>query len=265
MLFAILAVLFAIPVAQLVAVASRAGIQDRTVDWTRALLLRRPRLLIPFVSAKWHRPSEIALVAGIPLLTALCFSIWPPGLALAYSAFLVLLAWASAVDLRSQLIPDESSIGGMFLGFVFAAAVPALHLHTPSELPFFILAMKGFVHGVTGALLGSGLVVTFALVCEFILRKEAMGFGDVKLAGAIGAFLGWKGAFFSLFGGAAVGVLGLLVFGVARKCLRRDNGPLLPREPLPFGPLLALGAVLYLFGFDRVTENFFGTIQQLAN
>jgi leader peptidase (prepilin peptidase)/N-methyltransferase len=74
---------------------------------------------------------------------------------------------------------------------------------------------------------------------EALFKKEAMGYGDVKLLGAIGAFLGWKGVFFtilfsSLFG-SVVGVS--LVLARGREWQSR----------IPYGPYIALAAVSYLF------------------
>jgi leader peptidase (prepilin peptidase)/N-methyltransferase len=66
-----------------------------------------------------------------------------------------------------------------------------------------------------------------------------MGFGDVKFLACIGAFLGWKGALFSLFAGSMVGALiGVLLLLLTRG---RSGGR------IPFGPYLALGAVLWVF------------------
>ncbi|HEX3624055.1 MAG TPA: prepilin peptidase [Verrucomicrobiae bacterium] len=75
---------------------------------------------------------------------------------------------------------------------------------------------------------------------EIVLPREAMGLGDVKFMGAIGAFVGWQGAVFSLLAssmiGAAVGLL-LIIFG------RREFS-----SRMPYGPYIALAAVIWLFG-----------------
>jgi len=82
-------------------------------------------------------------------------------------------------------------------------------------------------------------------VSSLILPREAMGFGDVKFIAAIGAFLGWQAVLFTVFvaamAGAVAGVLTLLV-------TRGGKGGL-----IPFGPWLALGALIWLFaGADLV-------------
>ena len=77
-----------------------------------------------------------------------------------------------------------------------------------------------------------------AEVSEVVLPREAMGFGDVKFLACIGAFLGWKGVFFSLFAGSMIGaVIGLTMMAATRG---RSGGR------IPFGPYLALGALLWV-------------------
>jgi leader peptidase (prepilin peptidase)/N-methyltransferase len=75
---------------------------------------------------------------------------------------------------------------------------------------------------------------------EIVLPREAMGMGDVKFMSAIGAFIGWQGVIFSLLAssmiGAAVGLI-LIISG------RREFS-----SRMPYGPYIALAAVIWLFG-----------------
>ena len=78
-----------------------------------------------------------------------------------------------------------------------------------------------------------------AEVTAITLPREAMGFGDVKFMACIGAFLGWKGVLFTLFAGSISGaVIGLLMMA----CTGGRSG-----GRIPFGPYLALGALLWVF------------------
>ena len=86
-----------------------------------------------------------------------------------------------------------------------APLVPALHVAT-GGMPL-VDSLRSGTASLLGLLVGSGLVLWIALFAEAILKKEAMGFGDVKFVGAIGAFCGWQGAVFSIFGGALVGTV----------------------------------------------------------
>ena len=77
-----------------------------------------------------------------------------------------------------------------------------------------------------------------AVSSEIILPREAMGFGDVKFMGTIGAFLGWQGVVFSLIVGSLVGA----VAGGAFLALKKRES-----SRVPFGPYLAIGATLWIF------------------
>ena len=74
---------------------------------------------------------------------------------------------------------------------------------------------------------------------ELVIPREAMGVGDVKFMAAIGAFVGWQGALFSLMASAVVGAVvgvGLIAIG------RRDWS-----TRLPYGPYISLAAVIWIF------------------
>jgi len=72
-----------------------------------------------------------------------------------------------------------------------------------------------------GLAAGSALALWISLLGEWILEKEVLGFGDVKFLGAIGAFCGWQGAVFSVFGGAFVGAFALIAAELHRRLARR--------------------------------------------
>jgi leader peptidase (prepilin peptidase)/N-methyltransferase len=74
---------------------------------------------------------------------------------------------------------------------------------------------------------------------EIILPREAMGLGDVKFMGAIGAFIGWQGAVFSLAVSAFVGAAA----GVALILMRKREWS----SRMPYGPYIALAAVIWIF------------------
>jgi len=79
-----------------------------------------------------------------------------------------------------------------------------------------------------------------AVCSEIILPREAMGLGDVKFMAAIGAFIGWPGALFTLMASSIIGA----TVGVALIALRRRAWS----SRMPYGPYLALAAALWIFG-----------------
>ena len=77
------------------------------------------------------------------------------------------------------------------------------------------------------------------VVRELEIPREAMGRGDLKFLACIGAFLGWRAVLFSVFAGSLLGSLvGLLTLVVGKRVWSAK---------LPFGPYLALGALIWMF------------------
>lgn len=200
----------------------------------------------------------VELLTG--LLFVVCWLNFPPLVAVCGWVFLSCLIAATFIDLDHFIIPDVFTIGLGVLGVLLSTLVPALHGHASD---FFIVdSLRGAVSGFQGLLIGSGLVLWIALIAEVLLRKEAMGFGDVKFVGAIGAFCGWQGAVFAIFGGAVVGTVWFAVALVWEKITGRraavappsetpegEAAPLAFGAHVPFGPMLAIAAALYFLVF----------------
>lgn len=84
------------------------------------------------------------------------------------------------------------------------------------------------------------------VVRELEIPREAMGRGDLKFLACIGAFLGWRAVLFSVFAGSLVGSLvGLLTLIVGKRVWSAK---------LPFGPYLALGALIWMFFGDELVR-----------
>jgi leader peptidase (prepilin peptidase) / N-methyltransferase len=197
----------------------------------------------------------------IELATALVFlglwraGGWPDGVV--WMLFAGMMIPAAFIDLDTMEIPDTFSVGGFIAGVLLSVAIPSIHGIDPGGL-FLIDAIRGGTAALLGAFVGSGLILWVALVAEAILRKEAMGFGDVKLMGAIGAFCGWQGAVFAFFGGSVIGCLLLLLFWPWIRRHKAEEG-----RRIPFGPALALGAIVYLLAVRPYVSAYFDNITRV--
>jgi leader peptidase (prepilin peptidase) / N-methyltransferase len=136
------------------------------------------------------------------------------------------------VDFEHMIIPDRVSLGGIATGLVFSALVPSLH--GKDDL------LGGLFAGAVGAAAGSGLLWLVAELGRFIFKKDAMGLGDVKLLGAIGAYLGWQGVIFTIMISSLLGsIVGISLIASGRKEWQ---------SRIPYGPYLAAAALIWILG-----------------
>ena len=210
---------------------------------------------------------------AIELLTAVLFfwawSIHSPTVAILGMLYISFLICATFIDLDHMIIPDRFSIGGMVIGVVLSICFPALH---EIEGLLIISNIQSGITAIIGALVGAGLVYWIAVLGEVIFRKPAMGEGDVKFAGFIGAFCGWQGAVFAMFGGALLGTIILLpyllivrlVAGQDTDCIVDDSkdgeneGESVQfGMQVPFGPMLAGAGLIYFLGFNVYVDAYF--------
>ena len=154
-----------------------------------------------------------------------------------YAIFFSALLTITWIDWDHQIIPDVISLPGIILGIAAASTV----------LP------TGFVNSIIGVLVGGGVLLFMAWISPFLFGKEGLGGGDIKLLAMVGAFLGWKAALVTLMLASIVGALIGIVL-LAFKILKRG-------QYIPFGPYLALGAVLTLFGGIDMMDWYFGRFQ----
>ena len=83
-----------------------------------------------------------------------------------------------------------------------------------------------------------------AVADHIVLPREAMGLGDVKFMGAIGAFIGWQGVMFSLMLSSMIGA----AVGVTLIAMRRREWS----SRMPYGPYIALAAAIWIFGGKKL-------------
>ncbi len=196
-------------------------------------------------------PLVEALTGLLFLFCARAFE--PPVMACGWVLLGSLVA-ATFIDLDTLEIPDALTVGLAAAGVVLSCVVPALHGERSGFAALDML--RSGADSVEGVLIGSAILLWIAFIGGAILRKDALGLGDVKLVGAIGAFTGWHGAVFAIFGGAVAGTAGLvLAMGAAR--IRKKPAEGAARlgfgVKIPFGPMLAFaGAAYFLLLHARV-------------
>ncbi len=172
------------------------------------------------------------------------------GLRAAYHMTLVaLLVAATFIDFDLYVIPDEVTVTGMVLGLAAGTLAPGMRPDPATAAT----AWDGFLVGLIGILVGGGLVWGIRIAAGVVLRREAMGFGDVTLLAMIGAFLGWQAAVLTFFLAPFFGLLPSLAKLVVLtwKALRGRKSSGADHE-LPFGPYLSMAALTLTLGWPWI-------------
>jgi leader peptidase (prepilin peptidase)/N-methyltransferase len=186
------------------------------------------------------RACGVAISARYPVVELGTAILWT----LAYRAFgltdqfavavvlLSSLVVITAIDLDHQIIPDVITLPGTVTGFV--ANLATGHV--------------SWLDSLLGTLVGGGI---FLII--IVASGGGMGGGDMKLGAMLGAFLGWKVLLLSIFVSVLLGgalAIGLLAAG------RRGR-----KDPIPFGPFLALGGAIGVFWGDRLLHWYLAAFQ----
>ncbi|MFC6616383.1 prepilin peptidase [Deinococcus radiophilus] len=202
-----------------------------TIDLIGSWVLRRFRERQYPDAPIGHQQIALALLVG-----AWAGPLWGMGAAL-------LSAAVNAGTRRVVRIPELLTLGGALLSLALGVNLG----RDPLEL------VNGGLQGAGAAALIAGLYwwIQYAWIQKGTGQTEAeedapfdpsaMGFGDVKLAGAIGAFLGVSGVLVSV----GVAVFAGAILGAAQMLLKAENR-------LKFGPYLAIGAVVAMLWGDAV-------------
>ncbi|MCK9258406.1 MAG: A24 family peptidase [Azoarcus sp.] len=177
----------------------------------------------------------------VEMLTAVLsgYAAWHFGFGLAVAGALIFL-WAmialAFIDLDTQLLPDDITLPLLWLGLVFNLA--GVYTDLPSA--------------VVGAMAGYLTLWSIFWLFKLATGKEGMGYGDFKLLGAIGAWLGWQTLPLTILLSSVVGaVVGISLIAFAR------HGR---NVPIPFGPYLATAGIIALFWGEAITQRYLGAL-----
>jgi leader peptidase (prepilin peptidase)/N-methyltransferase len=176
----------------------------------------------------------------IEILTGVLFGLigshfGPQPVALLWCAFAAVLVALAGIDWDTTLLPDNMTLPLLWAGLVASA------LGWTIPLPD---ALWGTVAGYLS-------LWSVYWLFKLVTGKEGMGYGDFKLLGALGAWLGWEALPPVILLSSAVGALTGMGLIVAKR-MRRE-------VPLPFGPFLAAAGWIVLICGDRLTSFYFAT------
>lgn len=199
--------------------------------------------ILGWVALKGHcRSCRGAIAIRYPILEAVTGALF----VLTYAAFGVSLStlgyWAffswllalALIDWDTMTLPNALTQSGLGVGLVYQALQGGAKADAVSSG-----AAAQLLTGILGAVVGIWTFDIITFLGAIAFGQTAMGGGDAKLAGMIGAWLGWKLMLLAGFMACAIGAFaggGAMAIGLISR-----------RQPIPFGPFLAAGAVLAVF------------------
>ena len=173
-----------------------------------------------------------------------------------FALFLVLLAWASAIDLRERRIPNKlvAAMAALWLAVrvllaVMVAACSAGAFGVDAQMgnaasAASVAAMRvspfglTLIDGLAGALVLGGGSLAVSLAFEHFAQRPSMGGGDIKLLAVVGLFLGWERGLWCLFAACLV----VLAMQVVSRFREGKKG--IGSQTFPFAPAILVGVVI---------------------
>ena len=140
------------------------------------------------------------------------------------------LVVCSFIDWDHMILPDQFTIGGMLLGLLFS----------------FINPDRQFIDSLLGILFGGGTFYLVGYIYHLFTGREGLGGGDIKLLGWLGSILSWQAIPFIILTSSILGsIVGIYIS-------RNEANKL--KAIIPFGPFIAIAAILYILGLKSVGE-----------
>lgn len=134
------------------------------------------------------------------------------------------------IDYKLQIIPNRITLTMFEIGLLFTIAQVILNVN---------LGIAIFIDNLLGMVVGGGIFLLITLIGGLIAGKEAMGFGDVKLMGAMGLFFGWQKIIMIAVMAFLFAAIVSIIILISRK--KKIN------EYIPFGPFIVAGAIIAIY------------------
>ena len=141
-----------------------------------------------------------------------------------------MLISAFAIDYKLQIIPNRLTLSIFETGLIFTFLSALMNTNA---------GMNIFINNMLGMIVGGGIFLIITLIGGLIAGKDAMGFGDVKLMGALGLFVGWVEIIMISVIAFLLAAIVSIVILISRK-KKAD-------EYIPFGPFIVIGALIVVF------------------
>ena len=137
-----------------------------------------------------------------------------------------MLFCAFIIDYHFQIIPNRLNLTIFEIGLLITFIYGIANINIAIDM-------------LLGMLTGAGIFLLITLIGGFIAGKEAMGFGDVKLMGALGLYFGFSGIIVISLIAFLLGAI-ISIFLIVTKKKKSD-------EYIPFGPFIVIATIITIF------------------
>lgn len=149
--------------------------------------------------------------------------------------FLVMTIWLSIIDWKYMILPTKIIYFGLVIGIVEYMIKAILQ----REWAIFCFA-------AIGGVIGYGTFALFFYGSKWILKKEGMGYGDVRLMGLVGLFVGVKQLGLVIL----IATISASIYGLILLKIKRES------TPYPFGPFLSIGGSITLIWGTQIIDRY---------
>ena len=177
------------------------------------------------------KPNYILMIITAVLYIAILYFVgWQSNIVykidlIKYLILTPMLLSAFVIDYKLQIIPNRLNLSMFEVGLIITFIQGIFNMHAAIDM-------------FLGSLAGAGIFLLITLIGGAIAGKEAMGFGDVKLMGALGLFFGWKNMIaISLIAFLLAAVISIALIATKKK--KND-------EYIPFGPFIVIATFLVM-------------------
>ena len=207
------------------------GIIGQVVDYCNQVFLREEKLLSKNNMREYMymiKPNYYLIITLACLYIALVYKFGGTDLIkLVMYAFLIpMLISAFIIDYKIQIIPNRLNLTMFEIGLIFVVINAMINLSIS-------------VNMLLGMLAGGGILLLITIIGGFIAGKEAMGFGDVKLMGALGLYFGFASTIAISVMAFLIGAIVSIVLMIAKKNKMNSY--------IPFGPFIVISAIISIF------------------
>lgn len=199
------------------------------IDWCNIRLLDYKKVFSKEFSKVYLKNLKIKYSYVVTMSVIYIIILYSYGLsikALAYFILAPMLMSALIIDYKEKIIPNRLNLTIFEVGLAYTFIEGIFNINVAINM-------------LLGMVVGAGIFLIITFIGGLIAGKEAMGFGDVKLMGALGLFFGWQTIIIISLMAFLMGAL----IGVALIILKKKSSD----DYIPFGPFIVVATLIAMF------------------